>query len=299
MDGQCPYDAGEAAIAWIGAMMKSFNISPVFDPSTPTVISSLKNYLNGQRKDVMLNMMTQAWGHVTKQNEEIKKLKQSNQQLTENLTLVQQNVITLQADVVKCKDEQIQQITSVVSESVKGSLKEFKSYSQAVQDKAKEVQPIINPTTLQKVVKTVVQEEDRATNVMIFGLEESESESTDLMEKVHDIFVELGEKPKIDASRIGKVKADSPRPVKVKFRNGADVIRILRKAPKLRNSAHYKRVFVTADRSVEERAEHKILVAELKKKSAEDPEGSYFIKDGQIVERERGGEFGLLFGANS
>ena len=108
MDGQCPYDAGEAAIAWIGAMMKSFNISPVFDPSTPTVISSLKNYLNGQRKDVMLNAMTQAWGHITKQSEQIKTLRNSNQQLTEKLTPVQQNVITLQADLVQCKDEQIQ-----------------------------------------------------------------------------------------------------------------------------------------------------------------------------------------------
>ena len=79
------------------------------------------------------------------------------------------------------------------------------------------------------------------------------------------MFVELGVKPKIDVRRIGKVKTDSSRPVKVKFQNGADVVGILRKAPNLRNIAQYKRVFITQDRSVEERAEHRILVAELKR----------------------------------
>ena len=73
------------------------------------------------------------------------------------------------------KDEQIQKISSVVRESVEGSLKEFKSYSQAVQS-----QTMISSAALQKVLKSVAQggkaPGNRAKNVNIFGFEESSSE---------------------------------------------------------------------------------------------------------------------------
>ena len=76
----------------------------------------------------------------------------SSLQLTVKLTRVQENVIMLQANLVQCKDEQIQQIGTVVSESVEGSLKELKSYSQAIQGRTHKLQSTINPVTLQNVL---------------------------------------------------------------------------------------------------------------------------------------------------
>ena len=66
-----PYDAGKAATAWIGSTMKSFNISPVFDPGISSVIDRLDLYLNSQRKDTMTHVVAQAWVHIVKQNEMI------------------------------------------------------------------------------------------------------------------------------------------------------------------------------------------------------------------------------------
>ena len=74
------------------------------------------------------------------------------------------------------KDEQIQKISSVVHESVEGSLKKFKSYSQAVQSQSEAPQTMISSAALQKVLKSVAQGGNRAKNVNIFGFEESSSE---------------------------------------------------------------------------------------------------------------------------
>ena len=61
---------------------------------------------------------------------------------------MQQETIKLQTDLVQSKDEQIQKISSVVHESVGVSLKEFKSYSQAVQSQSEAPQAIISSSAL-------------------------------------------------------------------------------------------------------------------------------------------------------
>ena len=86
----------------------------------------------------------------------------------------QEQTIKVQSGLVEWQDNQKQIIGDVVHDSVSGSLREIKSYSQAVSTQATE--PLISQATLQKVVKKIVQEEDRAKNVMVFGLEESDSE---------------------------------------------------------------------------------------------------------------------------
>ena len=70
-----------------------------------------------------------------------------------------------------------------------------------------------NQKCLQNAVKTVIEEEDRAKNVIIFGLAEVENEV--LEDKVGAVIEELGEKLKLECSRIGKKKPGNTRPVKV------------------------------------------------------------------------------------
>ena len=65
----------------------------------------------------------------------------------------------------------------------------------------------VNPETLKEVAKSVVQAEDRSKNIMIFGLLKDSSKT------VGDIFEEIGLKPAMELSRVGKKK--TTRPVKV------------------------------------------------------------------------------------
>ena len=70
----------------------------------------------------------------------------------------------------------MQNISSVVQDPVAGLLNDLKSYSDVVTNQLQATQPLISQSTLQKVVKTVVQAEDRAKNLMVFGLKEVDSE---------------------------------------------------------------------------------------------------------------------------
>ena len=121
-----------------------------------------------------------------------------------------------------------------------------------------------NPATLRKVVKSVVQEEDRSKNVIIFGLQERKGENVE--KRVEEIFQDIGLKPKLQAARVGKVsKEATKRPVKVTLASSSLVYEALCQARKLRHSEKFSKVFVRPDRSEEERARDKALVQELLK----------------------------------
>ena len=75
--------------------------------------------------------------------------------------------------------------------------------------------------------------------------------------------------------------------VKVTLSSSLMVSQILSKARRLRNSNRYKTVFISLDRSYEERAEHKTLVDKLKKKKAEEPNKRHFISNGTVKSAEK------------
>ena len=141
---------------------------------------------------------------------------------------------------------------------------------------------------LKNVVKDVVAEEDRSRNLMVFGLEEEPGEQ--ISEKVSQVFVELEEKPIIEASRIGlkdsKAAKKPARPVKVIVSSSTIVQQILSKARSLRNSEHYKKVFISADWSTEQRAQQRGLVQELKRRRTEEPDKRFYIRGGQLCSAE-------------
>ena len=114
---------------------------------------------------------------------------------------------------------------------------------------------------------------------MIFSLPECGDQ--ELCGEVNKVFEQLGEKPKIEACRLGK-KGSTARPVRVTMSSSTFVQQILGKARDLRESGDYKEVFLSADRSVEERALHKQLVQELRKKRDEEPGRKHYIRGGQV-----------------
>ena len=198
----------------------------------------------------------------------------------------QQTLINVQKELSDCKSEKLEAMENVVKSSVATSVKEeFKSYSSVVSSSTPTA-PTFCPEDLKTVVKTVVAEEDRSRNVLVFGLPEEDGE--ELETKISGVFEEIGLKPKLEAQRIGKKKtASSTRPVKVCVSSSLIVHQILVNAKNLRKSATYKTVFLSPDRSLEQREARKELIVSMRAKALEEPNKKFYIKDGQILSRDR------------
>ena len=194
----------------------------------------------------------------------------------------QEQVISVQAELSACKTEQLEAMKKTVSSSVADSVKaEFNSYSSVVQS-LPPPSPVISPEALTTVVKTIVAEEDRSRNFLIFGLPE-EKEEEQLEAQVSEVLETIGMKPKVEAQRIGRRKtAGSTRPVKVIATNSLVVDQILSNARNLRNSVKFRTVFLSQDRSVEQRKVRKDLVQDMKKRALAEPSKKFYIKDGKI-----------------
>ena len=120
---------------------------------------------------------------------------------------------------------------------------------------------------------------------MVFGLPEEENEN--LKCKVGEVFTQLGVKPVTESCRVGKTgNMQRPRPVKVILQCSSTARNILFQARKLRSSSRFKSVFVRPDRTLEERASHKLLIEELKRRREADPGKKHYIKGGSVLTEE-------------
>ena len=125
---------------------------------------------------------------------------------------------------------------------------------------------------------------------MIFGLLEAAEENTQaLNENVTDLFAAIGEKPRVEANRVGKINADGKRAraVKVTLSSSATVHQLLAKARKLKANEVYSKVFICPDLSQEERTERRQLVLERKRLEADKPTMRHFIRDGSVQSVEK------------
>ena len=223
------------------------------------------------------------------QTEKLKQLKAELSSTKSQLIENQKWVISLQEQLINCKDKQLEGVETVVKSSVENNLKEqFKSYSEAAAENVMVCKPegLADPETLKKVVKSVVQEEDRSRNVVIFGLPEMKEENVE--ERVQEIFEEIGLKPPLQASRVGKTcKENSKRPVIVSLSSASTVYQVLSQVRKLRHSAKFGKVFIRPDRSEEERASDRLLVQELMKKRDKEPGKLHYIRAGTIYSKDK------------
>ena len=167
-------------------------------------------------------------------------------------------------------------VTTTVKDSVKS---ECKGYAEAVKNSCN---PVMSPQTLKNLVKQVVKEKDRSRNLIVFGLEENEKEI--ISEKIGDLLEMMGERPKTEAYRLEKFSSEktSLRPVKVTMTSAGNVHHFLEKAKQLKKFSKYSKVFLSPDRSPGEREAHKLLVMELKKRIASDPQWHHFIRNSAV-----------------
>ena len=192
---------------------------------------------------------------------------------------LQQQLLASQEKLLETQAEKLQEMTTVVDTAVD---KGIRSYSQVVPRTIKDSVQVLSEKTL----KQVVTDEDRSRNVVVFGLTEDQEKSEDLDSKITNLFNDIEEKPSFEAVRIGETE-ETNRPVKICLRNSDTVHRILQKAKNLRKSATHRTVYVQPDRSPEERAEHRELVAEMRRRAREDPDSHFFIFSGEVCHRNK------------
>ena len=238
-------------------------------------------------KNTLVLLFSESFHYVRLQTEKMKQLKAELSSVKSQLIENQKWVISLQEQIIDNKDKQLDAVQTVVKSSVESNLKEqFKSYSEAAAANVMVCQPessLTDPATLKKVVKSVVQEEDRSRNVVIFGLPEKKGENIE--DRVQEVFQEIGLKPTLQASRVGKTS--SKRPVKVSLSSASAVHEVLRQVKKLRHSTTFSKVYVRPDRSEEERSQDRLLVQELIKKRDAEPGRLHFIRSGTIHSKDK------------
>ena len=127
---------------------------------------------------------------------------------------------------------------------------------------------------------------------MIFGLKEETGE--DIGGQISNVMLQLNLKPKAEACRVGSSAKSTlqdsadrrPRPVKVTVGCSAIVKEVLSRAKRFKVCPNYRYVYIAPDRSLEQQAEHKKLVVEIKKRLVEQPEKRHFIRGNAVISED-------------
>ena len=270
-----PSNVKQECVYFLNESLRELGLSRFTDIS----LSVLKK----QNKDAMAEMLLTAMCCLNDLTSSVTDFSNSTGSIKSDLCEAQRTIIKLQGELLACRNEEVQQLKSAVEETVKTSVKqEMRTYSSVVE--ASVIKSEVSASSIQKVMKTVADEESRAMNVMVFGLKEDPVE--DINKAVGDVFSEIKEKPKFVALRVGKTKEGVARPVKVTLRSKHIAEQLLKKAAALRKVEHFKNVYICPDRTLEQRLEQRKLVEERKNRSLAEPSKSFIIKGGKIVVKE-------------
>ncbi|XP_063691249.1 uncharacterized protein LOC134823644 [Bolinopsis microptera] len=109
---------------------------------------------------------------------------------------------------------------------------------------------------MKAALKSASEEEDRSQNLVIYGLPEKSEEI--LEKRVLEVLENIDEKPRIvSCCRMGRTVSDggpAVKPIKFTLSGSDHVRRVLSKARKLREVEGYDSVYISPDRSAEQRA---------------------------------------------
>ena len=240
-----------------------------------------KEKLLRQSKETLVKCLLGGYQIVSSNSEKFESSRDCVEQLKSELIAAQRSVVKLQQQLLDVQAEQLNTMSTVVDTAVDRGIQ---SYSQIVSQSIEKSKDLLKEK-LKKAVQEAVIEEDRSKNVVVFGLAEDNSEDLDV--KVGKLFEEIVEKPSFEAVRVGMPSDDRSRPVKVSLRNSEIVHRLLSKAKQLRATTAYRKVFISPDRSPEERAKHRELVIAMRETAKEDPDRHYYIRSGKVYVRDK------------
>ena len=178
-------------------------------------------------------------------------------------------------------DQQKEQLTSV-QQTVQT---EIQSWTDIVKKNCQSNAPSYKK--IQKVVQSAVRDDARSRNFIIHGASECYSQdpvgAADVL--LNEIWQHLDPPAILAANFLGTKKPESgrSRPVKVTLDSNESVKMVLAKAPNLKKTNDYRTWYITPDRTPEEQAAHKKLVAQLKDKITADSTMYHYIKDGKVM----------------
>lgn len=190
----------------------------------------------------------------------------------------------IQKRLIARQDKRFEKLEGAVTNKIQNTLQsEMQTYSAAVSKSPDQSGTTpLSANVIRSVVKTTLTEDERKRNIIIFGLEECDNKM--LKTSVTEVLQEIGHKPIMTVvTRLGQI-GTKPRPVKVVCESPDTVHSILRSSPQLKKSDKFKHVYISFDRTQEQRLEHRKLVSELKKRIAEGPRDTrFYIKNGKVV----------------
>ncbi len=238
--------------------------------------------LKREHKDVLVGWLVDFIGDLKRCKEFMRDLRGDLDTVKTELIVSQRAVIKLQTELLQNKSNQLTALQSTVQSTVQETVQAgIKSYSEALTHNVAAQNTAVSPMNLKEVVRDVVDQEDRSRNIMIFGLKEDDGEHID--DTVEQVLQRIGEKPTFEAIRFGKKRDGKERPVKVTLRNCSAVHQILAKAKNLRADTQLKTVYISPDRSLQERTEHKQLVVNLRELVKKDPDRRHYIRNGRLI----------------
>eukprot|EP00116_Pleurobrachia_bachei_P008117 sb/3468379/ len=189
-------------------------------------------------------------------------------------------LVKLQCELLGKRDKEITAVQSAAEEEIKT----FSSVLKKSCDSAlapKRISTAITSATEDRTSNVIVHglfetaitsaTEDRTSNVIVHGLFDDPDESSkDLEHSVCGIFDYMGEcvTSVYGMKRLGRYKEGTDRP------SG------------LKKYERYKDLYISPDRSPEEREERRKLVAELKERKAAAPGKTFGIREGKVMEVE-------------
>ena len=205
----------------------------------------------------------------------------------------QKCLIQAQQDLIVCQNKKL----DVVGETVQ---KEVQSFSDVVKKNCS-VNNSVTPAKLKRTLRTAIVDEKRPKNFLILGADEDlylnndeQMEDEDLVEEIFSsmyIKDHSFTQPDIEqCSRVGvKKSSGAGRPIKVTLRSPDAVREVLSRAKRLKSiialnySFKFNRLFLSPDRTEEERKARKKPVQEMRTRILEDSNKRYFIKEGKVM----------------
>ena len=293
-------------LLYMGDLNRSFSRLQSFDlDGLDDVVGSLANWLDdkkktlktehehhltaekfgGPNKPVLARWLAEARDIMCKQRDMMDNMKEMIELLKTEALGDKEKVIRLQGELLERKDEQLKSLQSTVEETVQSTVQtEIRCYSDAV--KKGSGGTVYSKETLKSVMKSVAAEDERSRNVMVFGLGEEDGEQLSTL--VTEVFGELDEKPRFEASRVGRRESTTAtRPVKITLQTSTAAQQILMKARRLKLVEKLKSVYICPDRSSDERVARRLVVTDLKKVSAEQPHRRHYIRSGKVCSMDR------------
>ncbi len=203
--------------------------------------------------------------------------------INSDLLKEQQKVIDLQTQLLEKREDEIKLLKESVQKEVKtvqGVVEsEMKSYSAAL---SKTCASALAPRKICAAVKTVADRDDRSRNLIVYGLNETDEEQ--LESKIAEVLHEINEKPVLkDCCRVGLKKPGSQRPAKFTLTSADMANQVLRKTKTLRTKEGYKSVYISPDRTAEERRAFRKLREELLARRKSEPNKVHVIRNKKIV----------------